>query len=169
MGTYTTNYNLFMPSIGEQGWGDLVNGNFTTIDTAMKGLDARIGTLETDTDAVEERVTVIENGDISGSRIEMPTLSYEGYYSISVNEINGLYGAYVIIFSSPFPISGVISIKCNKNGYGRVFVESSDGLHKYNIPTTQTEFTINNAFNIWAIEIVSDGILTIGIPKLVYD
>ena len=36
MGTYTTNYNLFLPSIGEQGWGMLVNGNFETIDTAMK-------------------------------------------------------------------------------------------------------------------------------------
>ena len=46
MGTYTTNYQLFMPSIGEQGWGELVNGNFITIDTAMKGLDERITTLE---------------------------------------------------------------------------------------------------------------------------
>ena len=46
MGTYTTNYNLFMPSVGESGWGDLVNGNFTTIDTMMKSLDNRIGILE---------------------------------------------------------------------------------------------------------------------------
>ena len=60
MGTYTTNYNLFMPSIGEQGWGDLVNGNFTTIDTAMKGLSNNIGTLETEINAVEERVTTLE-------------------------------------------------------------------------------------------------------------
>ena len=36
MGTYTTNKNLFMPSVGEQGWGDLVNGNFETIDTFLK-------------------------------------------------------------------------------------------------------------------------------------
>lgn len=36
MGTYTANYNLFMPSVGEQGWGDLVNGNFSTIDTYLK-------------------------------------------------------------------------------------------------------------------------------------
>lgn len=168
MGTYTTNYNLFMPSIGEQGWGELVNGNFVTIDATMKGLNTRIGTLETETDAVEERVTALENSDISGSRIIMPTLSYEGYYDMSVNEIGGLYEAHVIIFSSPFPISGVVSIKCNKKGYGRIFVESSDGLHKYSIPTAQTEFTVNNAFNIWAIENVSDGILTIGIPKLIY-
>ena len=60
MGTYTTNYNLFMPSVGEQGWGDLVNGNFTTIDTTMAGLNTRIGTLETETAAVEERITALE-------------------------------------------------------------------------------------------------------------
>ena len=36
MGTYTTNKNLFMPTVGEQGWGTLVNGNFETIDTYLK-------------------------------------------------------------------------------------------------------------------------------------
>lgn len=65
MGTYTTNYNLFMPSVGEQGWGDLVNGNFTTIDTTMSGLNARIGTLETEMDVVEDRVTVLEAGEFT--------------------------------------------------------------------------------------------------------
>ena len=50
MGTYTTNYNLFMPSVGEQGWGELVNGNFTAIDATMKGLDTRLTSCES-TDA----------------------------------------------------------------------------------------------------------------------
>ena len=50
MGTYTTNYSLFMPSVGETGWGTLVNGNFSTIDTTMKGLSNRIT-------AVENKVT----------------------------------------------------------------------------------------------------------------
>ena len=36
MGTYTTNKNLYMPSVGEQGWGTLVNNNFSTIDTFLK-------------------------------------------------------------------------------------------------------------------------------------
>lgn len=35
MGTYTTNYNLYMPTVGEQGWGTLVNGNCQKIDTAL--------------------------------------------------------------------------------------------------------------------------------------
>ena len=36
MGTYTTNKNLFMPTVGETGWGTLVNTNFSTIDTYLK-------------------------------------------------------------------------------------------------------------------------------------
>lgn len=36
MGTYTTNKELFMPSVGEQGWGTLVNNNFSIIDTLLK-------------------------------------------------------------------------------------------------------------------------------------
>lgn len=56
MGTYTTNYNLFMPTVGEQGWGDLVNTNFSTIDTTMKGLSNSIGTLESKISDVEGEV-----------------------------------------------------------------------------------------------------------------
>ena len=65
MGTYTTNYNLFLPSIGEQGWGDLVNGNFSTIDATMKGLNTRVGTLETETNSVKNRVTTVESNIVS--------------------------------------------------------------------------------------------------------
>ena len=60
MGTYTTNYQLYMPTIGEQGWGELINGNYQTIDTTMKSFSNRIGTLETEADAIEERTTASE-------------------------------------------------------------------------------------------------------------
>lgn len=83
MGTYTSNYNLFMPSIGEQGWGDLVNGNFTTIDTTMSGLNTRVETLETEGDAIAQRVGTLEGkvsvldtgnfGNINGGNITMNT------------------------------------------------------------------------------------------------
>ena len=36
MGTYTTNKNLYMPTVGETGWGTLVNNNFSTIDNFLK-------------------------------------------------------------------------------------------------------------------------------------
>ena len=39
MGTYTTNLNLYKPSVGENGWGTLVNENFDKIDaTSITGV-----------------------------------------------------------------------------------------------------------------------------------
>lgn len=35
MGTFTTNLNLYEPSVGETGWGAAVNTNFTTLDNAL--------------------------------------------------------------------------------------------------------------------------------------
>ena len=107
MGTYTTNYKLFMPTVGEQGWGELVNGNFTTIDAAMKSLSNDIGTLETETDAVEERVTTIENRMGTGTYIanaKVPimiklTTTDEGYgvfNATNANETTPLFGFHVI-------------------------------------------------------------------------
>lgn len=80
MGTYTTNYQLYMPTIGEQGWGELINGNYQTIDTTMKSLSNSIGTLKTETDAVEERVTALEKtipeeGVINASSVTANTIS----------------------------------------------------------------------------------------------
>ena len=62
MGTYTTNYNLFMPTVGETGWGTLVNGNFSTIDTTMKSLSNRITTCE----SYGARITAVEN-EVNGA------------------------------------------------------------------------------------------------------
>ena len=62
MGTYTTNYNLFMPTVGETGWGTLINGNFETIDTTMKSLSNRVTTCE----SYGARITAIEN-EVNGA------------------------------------------------------------------------------------------------------
>ena len=43
MGTYTPNYNLYMPSIGEQGWGNLVSNNFEILDTILNTFNTNIG------------------------------------------------------------------------------------------------------------------------------
>ena len=107
MGTYTTNYNLFMPSIGEQGWGELVNGNFTTIDTAMKGLDTRVVTLEAEMDAVEGRVTVLEAGEFETINV---TGTIEGD-TVKVNKLSVPYNpnGQVIISSEPQSITKACS------------------------------------------------------------
>lgn len=63
MGTYTANYNLYIPTIGEQGWGELMNGNLTTIDTTMKGLDTRATALESADTAFDTRIAKLESGE----------------------------------------------------------------------------------------------------------
>ena len=115
MGIYTTNYNLFMPTIGEQGWGDLVNGNFTTIDTTMAGLNTRVGMLETEVDAVEERVTTNE-GIIT-------TLEAGEFESLKTNTI------YLPSINSGLPIVDV-SISTQFAGTNYRLIHSSDLLSK---------------------------------------
>ena len=75
MGTYTSNYNLFLPSVGEQGWGELINGNFTTIDSTMKSLSNNIGTLETEANAIEERVAKLETGEFENITVDNITVN----------------------------------------------------------------------------------------------
>ena len=102
MGTYTTNYNLFMPSIGEQGWGELVNRNFTTIDATMKGLDTRLTTVET----YGSRITAIEN-EVNGNL---------NCTSVTTSKINGgwHYLTPVIYFNSTSGLDGTFTFKTGK-------------------------------------------------------
>lgn len=67
MGTYTTNYNLFLPTVGEQGWGTLVNGNFETIDTTMKSLSNRITAVENEVNGALSCTSLTTSGKITGN------------------------------------------------------------------------------------------------------
>ena len=175
MGTYTNNYNLFMPSIGEQGWGDLVNGNFTTIDATMKGLDTRIGTLETEADAVEERVTTLEAGEFETINAETITadefvggvgnfskltiqnaltLSYNGYSTYKQPQYTSGNSSIdsITIISSVIPFSGVFSCKADVNTLYNLscwlLIVSESGSSTITLTNTQTEYNISNAYTI---------------------
>ena len=67
MGTYTTNKNLFMPTVGETGWGTLVNGNFATIDTTMKGLSNRITAVENEVNGNLSCTSITTSGKITAN------------------------------------------------------------------------------------------------------
>ena len=69
MGTYTANYQLYMPSIGEQGWGDLMNGNLTTIDTTMKSLSNRITAVENEVNGALSCTSVTTSGTITSTGV----------------------------------------------------------------------------------------------------
>ena len=160
MGTYTTNYNLFMPSVGEQGWGELVNENFTTIDTTMDGLNTRLTSVET----YGSRITAIENevnGNLSctsittnsitvnGSKISIPTtLSYGNTITVTVNtsggsasggSASGQSGSGTFI-CSPFPLTG--KIKASVGTSGNLFVVENNTLRNIALTTTATEYSV---------------------------
>lgn len=67
MGTYTANYQLYMPSVGETGWGTLINGNYQTIDTTMKGLSNRITAVENEVNGALNCASVTASGKITGN------------------------------------------------------------------------------------------------------
>ena len=103
MGTYTTNYNLFMPTVGETGWGTLVNTNFTTIDTTMNGLDLRVGTLETTIEVVTNAIEIDENKNVTF------------YGNVSLNGIDGN-----IVCASINAKQINLLVMCNPSGTGDV-------------------------------------------------
>ena len=65
LGTYTPNYNLYMPSIGEQGWGELVSNNFEILDTNLNNLQNQI---TTNLNNLQEQIDVIDTNIGDGTR-----------------------------------------------------------------------------------------------------
>lgn len=143
MGTYTTNYNLFLPTIGEQGWGELVNGNFTTIDVAMKGLDTRIGTLESETDTIEGRITKLEAGEFESN------VSAETFYG---NLSGSILSTASIVSSLPyinFNVTVFTMPSFTANGGGTYTIDAIPqnvilpwGTYTVNRPTVSVTYTV---------------------------
>ena len=117
MGTYTTNYNLFMPSIGEQGWGTLVNGNFATIDAMMAGLNTRVGTLETETGAMKGKLDYIEinNGAVEGNFTGNFTGVLTGKINVQEYSTSGDIKLFDLSFNNPSIANTTVSnaLTCN--------------------------------------------------------
>ena len=66
MGSYTPNYNLYIPSVGEQGWGDLVSNNFETLDTNLNDLQTQI---TTNLNNLQDQINAIDTNIGDGTRI----------------------------------------------------------------------------------------------------
>ena len=116
MGTYTTNYSLFMPSVGERGWGTLINGNYDTIDTTMKGLDTRLT-------AVENEV----NGNLSCTSVATSgTITSNGMLNANGGVNGGAITGTTITATTKFV--GTL--------YGKVYVNAKTSGTKYNNDVT---------------------------------
>ena len=81
MGTYTPNYNLYMPSIGEQGWGNLVSNNFEILDTNLNDLQNQITTNLNNINNLQDQIDVIDTNIGNGTR----TLTLTGSASSTPN------------------------------------------------------------------------------------
>lgn len=132
MGTYTANYNLFLPTIGEQGWGELVNGNFTTIDNTMKGLSNRIGTIETETDAIEStvnglgsRINALE-GEVNGA-LNCTSVTTSGKVTanggIVGGAINGTTGTFSGTISGKVDLSKSVTLSNASSIVGGLYLD----------------------------------------------
>lgn len=152
-----------MPSIGEQGWGDLVNGNFSTIDTTMKGLDTRLTTCESTDVAYNTRLETLEAGEFERLSVGSVTISYSGYHTV-VKSTRGTYSGENnqmfehCILASPFRINGKVSVKTSSNG--TLHIVSESGLTTHNLTTTQTEYTLTNVHNVFIKDVDSSGTST---------
>ena len=94
MGTYTSNYNLFLPTVGETGWGTLVNGNFTTIDTTMKGLSNRITAVENEVNGNLSCTSVTTSGKVTANGgITSTTGTFSG--AVTATKFEGLFNGWV--------------------------------------------------------------------------
>ena len=89
MGTYTTNYQLYMPTVGETGWGTLVNTNFSTIDTTIKSLSNRIAAVENEVNGNLSCTSVTTSGKITGNGGIAGTT---GTFSGAITAASGTFG-----------------------------------------------------------------------------
>ena len=126
MGTYTTNYQLYMPTIGEQGWGELINGNFTTIDTAMNGLDGRISTNTSNISSLTTRMNTAENNITTIQNNVQTFQTMDGYGSnyfsvLKLNtEVTFISSATGTVSSTHIykanPLTNTITFTCHAGG-----------------------------------------------------
>ena len=101
MGTYTTNKELYKPSVGENGWGTLVNGNFETIDNFLKPITVSGSTYT---------FTGNHVGNLSGGSISATSISNSGTLT-NTGKItaNGGIGTTSLTTSSTITSTGKIT------------------------------------------------------------
>ena len=174
MGTYTTNYNLFMPTIGEQGWGDLVNGNFTTIDNTMKGLSNQISTNANNISSLTTKTNSLQTSVNNLSASIPTTISYSGTFTIAMvshgvpsNSIPRTAGVFPIYCSS-VAVSGKVYVGCSGGPEAYLVLINSSGCTETQITTTATEYAVSNVSSILIKYGGSAGTITFTIGKPVF-
>ena len=93
-----------MPSVGEQGWGDLVSNNFEILDTNLNDLQTQIDTIDTQIDTIN---TNIGNGtrilSISSPSITITTSNFGNYTYYENNVYVARFYGNITFSSIPQP------------------------------------------------------------------
>ena len=164
MGTYTTNKELFMPTVGEQGWGILVNGNFETIDNFLKpiSLSGSTYTFTGNQSGGSINATSISN---SGNMTNTGTLTSTGkiYANGGIEGVTTLdkvvnvsaastyvdYCRHAVVNILPYIpgvlYTGVVACCTSNGGSGAKLyaLSSSDEWTAYTVPRTNTPSAVN--------------------------
>ena len=125
MGTYTPNYNLYMPSIGEQGWGELVSNNFEILDTNLNDLQTQIDVIDTN---IGDGTRTLSISPPPLSTITITTSNFSNYVSYDVDNVYyGYFNGNTTFSSIPQPshscrlmiiaVNGNATISGNINTY----------------------------------------------------
>ena len=146
MGSYTPNYNLYMPSIGEQGWGDLVTNNFETLDTNLNNLQDHINTIDTNIgDGTRILIIPLQN--------QTPTITSDNFSNYVSYDSNNVYiaqfGENTTFESIPNPTKScrlmIISVNGNATFSVSIDTRPTATIQRETPPNSETTNTyINN-------------------------
>lgn len=97
-------------------------------------------------------LTVSGGGGIPASLIDLGVLSYNGYstYTFTTAQYTSSNEASFCLIASPIPFSGKVSLKTNTiSGNTTILrVIGKNGLSSIDLTSTQTEYTISDAYSI---------------------
>ena len=153
MGTYTPNYNLYMPEVGEQGWGNLVSNNFEILDTISN-------TFNTQIDTINENLITLNLATASGTRIlsiliQNSTITASNFSNYAFYDENNVYiaqfGGNTTFSSIPKPSHScrlmIISVNGNATFNGNI--DTYPTTLQSELPPSTSETNIyNNNINL---------------------
>lgn len=175
MGTYTTNYQLYMPTIGETGWGTLVNTNFSTIDSTMKSLSNRITAVENEVNGALSCTSVTTSGKVTGNGgIAGTTGTFSGLVSAKNITSTGLFPATMLLYANSSSLNIASSYytyqNVDRNGFASIQILGTnmlDSYASYGQRTAKgiysTEYTINTIHvesGSWSYKLVVNAYVT---------
>ena len=108
-----------MPSVGEQGWGELVSNNFETLDTISNTFNTQISN-------INENLTTLNLATASGTRIL--TIQYpNGTPTVTISTNNSAYNSYTQTYVSISSYNTPINIQSISNSTSKCMIIISAG------------------------------------------